>query len=121
DAALDGGPSAAAYDGLRFELTSSPIVLKRRPGSGMRFTRMGFRIVAAAVAALIVVLAVVGYLALRHPAVRMVPANPGPDIRPYQALIARDYATTYSSESAHCDYITDASCPAAIDKVSTNL
>src|SRR5207248_6134881 len=119
--ALDVEPRGGAYDRLRFELTSSPIVLKRRPGSGTRFTRMGFRIVAAAVAALIVVLAVVGYLSLHHPAVGMVPANPGPDVRPYQALIARDYATTYSSESAHCDSITDAGCPAAIDKVSTNL
>jgi len=119
--ALDVEPRAGAYDRMRFELTSAPILLKRRSGPGMRFTGMGLRLVAAAVVALIVVLAVVGYLALHHPAVGVVPANQGPDIRPYQALIARDYATTYSSESDHCDSISDAGCPAAIDTVSTNL
>jgi hypothetical protein len=119
--ALDAEPRAGAYDRMRFALTSSPILLRQPSGFRKGFNRMGFRIVAAVVAAVIVVVAVVAYVSLRHPSVGMVPATQGPDIRPYQALIARDYAKTLASESGNCLTITDSACATAVNRITPNL
>ncbi len=119
--ALDVEPPTGAYDRMRFALTSSPVVLRQRPVSRLRFTKMGFRVAAALIAAAIVVVAVVAYVSLHHPTASVVPGNQGPDIRPYQALIARDYATTFVSETGHCNAIGDTACAAAVDRVSSNL
>jgi hypothetical protein len=82
---------------------------------------MSFRVVAAVVAVIIVIVAVVAYVSLHHPNVGMVPATQGQDIKPYQALIARDYAKTLASESGNCLAITDTGCAAAINRITPNL
>jgi hypothetical protein len=119
--ALDAEPRPGAYDRMRFALTSSPILLRQPSGFRKGFNRMGFRVVAAVVAVVIVVVAVVAYVSLHHPNVGMVPANQGQDIKPYQALIARDYAKTIASESNHCILFTDTGCEAALSRLTPNL
>jgi len=48
--------------------------------------------------------------------------SPSPqDLRPYQALVAKDYTTTVASASAHCFTIHDQGCKAAYDRVRANL
>lgn len=120
--ALDVEPRPGSYERMRLALTTAPVTLQRRPAFRMRFTRMGFRVAAALVAAVVVVVALVAYLSLHHTTVGTTPAQHGPDLRPYQALIARDYAKTYASEgTGHCNSFADAGCPTVIARVNGNL
>jgi len=119
--ALDVEPPGGAYDRLRLAFTSPPVVLNRRSGFQMRFTRMGFRLAAALVTVVIVVVAVIAYVSLHHSTTRIVPANHGQDIRPYQALIARDYAKTFASEGGHCESIADTACKAEMGRFIANV
>jgi len=120
--ALDVEPRPGSYERMRLSLTTNPVVLHRQPGFRMRFSRVGFRVAAAVVAAVIVVVALAAYLSLHHSSVGVVPAQHGPDLRPYQAVIARDYAKTYASEgTGHCNSFADTGCATGIGRVNVNL
>jgi len=82
---------------------------------------MTIRIAAALAVAVLLVMALVAFLTLHRPPTGYVPAAPGSDVRAYQTLVERDYATTVASTSNHCNTIQDAGCKSAYEKVRANL
>jgi hypothetical protein len=120
--AFDIQPRPGSYDRMRIALTAPPVVLKRRPGIRLRFTKMGFRVAAALAVAVLVIVAVVAFLTLHRPTTGYVPANTGQDIlKPYQTLTARGYFAQFMAQTNHCYSFTDTACPAATERFNAAL
>jgi hypothetical protein len=116
-------PRPGSYDRMRAALIGPSVVVKRRGGFRLRFTRMGLRAAAAMALVVLIVAAFAGFLAL-HRASRStyVPARPhGENLKPYQDLFARNHAQAYIWEANHCFLITDAGCPASVERYNAVL
>ena len=120
--AFDIQPRPGSYDRMRIALTAPSVVLKRRPGFRLRFTKMGFRVAAALAVAVLVIVALVAFLALHRSTTGYVPANNGQGIlKPYQMVTARGHFAQFMAQSNHCYYFTDTACPAATERFNAAL
>jgi hypothetical protein len=98
--ALAMEPRPGAYERMRFAMINRPVALMRLPAFQMRWSKMGLRFTAAAIAAALIAIAVIGvFLVARHGPVGSVPAGgqKPPQAMPLgtQNLKAGTYAFSY--------------------------
>lgn len=119
--ALEMEPRPGAYDRMRLAMTNRPVALKQRPAFRMRFSKMGFRFVAAMAAVAIVAALVAAFIAGHHALVGSVPAGQDKNVSAYTAMVQSDYNKMAASTSNHCGTIQDTGCAAAVVPVDAAL
>ena len=120
--ALDVDPRAAAYERMRDALIEKTSTPRRRAALfQMRWSKMGFRL--AATIALLAVAATMAAVVIETHRVAQnnVPAGPDAQSVAYQRMMSTDDSRMAESTSNHCNDITDAGCPAAVERVNSSL
>jgi len=119
--ALNMEPRPGAYERMRFALTNSPVVLKKRPAHPMRWPKMGLRVAAVLTAVVILIAFIAAFLASHHAVVGSVPAGQDPSVKAYQAMLKSEYGAMNAATSNNCNTIDDTGCLAALNKVTPAL
>lgn len=108
-AAFDIAPPAGGFERLRRELSNHRPDRRGRPAFQMRFTRMGFRVVAAAAVAVIAIALVAAYLAGQRPTNGLAPAGSADSVAAYQSMVQANY-DPWVQQPFNCHAVTDPSC-----------